>query len=386
MESIAIFPPQLLTASKAEKLEYFDEQVIVDHPSLNQAMNACDEKANSVLDRSLNLLVGPTGVGKSAVLKRLVARRNLRRQGEIENRPEVVAAIFIEAEAPDRGAYEFSTLYRDGLVEMKAALIDRTVPLIDRKTRESTLLTLAIESSGRRVGRDGLKLRFKRELIAREVELVAIDEAINIFTTGKSKTANDRVDVLKNQANKLKTFTNKTPTSIILAGAFDFFHLTLTSGQNARRSVITVMEPYPLNKDGLTGFGTALFGLIAHLPVEHSLVAESIASELYLQTLGCVGILKSILCEALVLALNREVILSIVLVRSCYYSTAQLAVMRDEMNAGLKAVHELTSLEDMAGQAEVDSAEQSSRNSVAQVPLKPGETKPSHRTEATEKW
>jgi len=267
------FPARLLTATVKERVDYFKDEAIVDHPNMDATLTLCDEKANSVLDRRLILLVGPTGVGKSAVLKKLVERRNARRRAEASARPEIVSGLYIEAEAPDRGAFDFVTLYREGLVEMKAALIERTMPLVERKAHEGTLVTLAIESSARHLGRDSLKLRFKSELISREVEVLCIDEAINLFKTGKRRTEKERQEVLKDQADKLKTFTNKTPASIILSGAFDFFELTCCSAQIARRSLIVVMEPYTMAPQSLAGFGTALVGLIAHLPIAHKLEA-----------------------------------------------------------------------------------------------------------------
>lgn len=254
MDALQKFPPALLAASDKEKLDYFRNDVIVDHPTLTDALKRLDEAANPALDRRILLLVGGTGVGKTAVLRQLVAKRTARQSDQMLLRPELAPAIYVEIEPPDRGAFDFSSFYREGLVAMKASLIDRTVPVVERKTREGMLLTLATENARRNLGRDGLKLRFKNELVSRDVELVAIDEAISFFKTGKGRTEKARLEVLKDQADKLKTFTNKTAATIILAGGFDFFELALTTGQLARRCVVVPMEPYAMTAVGLVGF------------------------------------------------------------------------------------------------------------------------------------
>lgn len=386
MSAVPLFPAGMLAKSAAERLRYYKQEVIVDHPALTKTLDLLDGKANSTLDRRLILLVGGTGVGKTAVATKLVARRMARRKQQMILRPEIVPAFFIELEPPDRGAFDFATLYREGLLAMKASLIDRTKPMVERKTREGMLLTLAIENAKSSTSTGGLKIRFKNELISRDVELVAADEAISLFKTGKRRSEKERQDVLKDQADKLKTFTNKTPASIILVGAFDFFELALATGQLARRCVIVAMPPYTMTIEDLQGWSTALVGLIGHLPIDHDLRVEEIATELFLQSIGCVGLAKGILSEALVLALEAGERLTMEHVRKCYYSAAALKQMGEEMEAGMKAVREMTTLSSLAEKADDATKEPPSSQSPPARPLKPGETTPSHRGDAAGAW
>lgn len=380
------FPLRLLAATIRERLDYFKYEVIIDHPILNETLDLLDGRANSALDRRIILLVGGTGVGKSALLRKLVARRIARQSAQMAIRPELVPAIYVEIEPPDIGGFDFNTFYREGLVEMKALLIERTVPMIERRTREGTLLTLATEFARSKLGRGGLKIRFKAELVSRDVELMGIDEAISFFKVGKVRTEKQRLENLKDQADKLKTFTNKTPATIILAGAFDFFELALTTGQLARRSIVVPMPSYHMTANGLVGFSVALTGLIAHLPVIHQLKVEDIAAELFLQSLGCIGILKEILTNALLMALNSGGEVTVELIRKSYYPAASLKIISEEMSAGMKAVQEVVSLTGLASVAESAAAQSSPSAGPPAVPLKPGETTPSHRSNATDTW
>lgn len=380
------YPKHLLTASDKDRLHYFVVEVIVGHPSLNRIVDEIDEKACSLLERRLLLLVGGTGTGKSAALRLLTSKRIAKNAAAIAADHQVVPAICFEIEAPHRGKFEFSSLYSAGLREMNAALVERTLPTLTRVAGKQSTESVAVESAGRRTDADGLKTRFIKNLDARQIEVVCLDEAINIFKVGRARSEKDRKEQLKEQADRLKSFVNiNTPTTLVLAGAYDFYDLILTSGQNARRSRIVHLEPYTMSVDGLKGFVDALIELIAHLPIEHSLVPEQIATELFLQCLGCVGILKNILNEALYMAQISDRHLTMVHVRRSYYATAQLDVMRSEMELGIKLVREVMTTAQLAEHAKnvvPDPPQQPARS----ISLKPGETKPSHRHNAADGW
>lgn len=386
MLTAPIFPIHLLHSCDKDRMTYYVNDVIVDHPILTDAIESIDEMANPLLEKRLILLVGGTGVGKSALMRKLVRRRLSRMKEVIVANPQIIPAIHVETEAPDIGKFAFSSLYRDALAQMNAALIDRTLPIIERRSQGKSICTIAVEISGHRLSPAALKDRFIQNLIERQVDLVCLDEAINIFKVGQSRSQADRKVQLKDQTDKLKTFVNKTPTTLLLGGAYDFLDLTMSSGQIARRSVIVHMSPYTIEKNGLKGFATALVALIAHLPLAHELDPNEHATELFLQCLGCIGTLKNILSRALLIALSTKKTLSINLVRKCYFTAAQLEVMRNEMNDGIARVQELTTMEELAIKAEKIPPKPENSPSVSTKKLAPGESKPSHRHEAANKW
>ena len=78
------FPKELLEASIDRRMEYFVKEVIVDHPILREKLNELDQQAYPLLEKPLILLVGGSGVGKTALMKKLVKRRLLRRASEME--------------------------------------------------------------------------------------------------------------------------------------------------------------------------------------------------------------------------------------------------------------------------------------------------------------
>ena len=386
MKLITRFPKELVQASTDQRMKYFAEEVIVEHPTLREKLDELDQQAYPLLEKPLILLVGGAGVGKTALMRKLVARRLLRRESEMAVNRQIIPAFLVEVRAPDTGGYRFSSLYRDALAQMNAPLVDQTLPIIERKAREKFILSIAVEQSKRRLSSEALEQRFSQNLIDRRVEVACLDEAINMFKVGHVRSARDRNEQLKEQADKLKTFGNTTPTSIVLAGTYDFYELTLTSAQIARRSVIVHMEPYTTSKTSLRGFIEALVGLLSHLPIEHEIDASAHATELFLQSLGCIGLLKNILTEALLRALMAEKRLTIDVIRKYYFSAAQLNVMRNEMEVGAKKVREIMTNAQLAKNVEEATSNQDSSLKSKDPRLMPGETTPSHRYSATETW
>lgn len=151
------FPQHLLHASDIDRLSYFVEDVIVDHPILEQCIESLDEKANRLLEKRLLLLLGGAGVGKSALMKKLVKRRLTRMAETIAKNAQLIPALYYEVEAPDQGSFLFASLYRGVLTEVNSALIERTLPIVERPAREKLVLSIGIEEAGRKIKDSALK-------------------------------------------------------------------------------------------------------------------------------------------------------------------------------------------------------------------------------------
>jgi hypothetical protein len=371
-------PDHILSASIDEKMLYYYRDVIVDHPLQNAVLDRLDQGAYPLLDRRLMLLVGGTGAGKTAVLRQLCMRRLLNKADAVASNPQIIPAIKIEIRAPTKGKFDFSTLYVSALREMNSALIERTLPLVERRAGQHSIATIGVEYAYQGVQPQSLEDRFANALIDREIEVACFDEAVNIFKLGSTRSDRERKFRLQDQSDKLKTFVNTTSTALILAGGYDFFELTLTTGQIARRSLVVHFEPYTMSPESLKGFANALIALLSFLPIEHDLDPNIIATELFLQCLGCIGTLKNILLAALLLALRAGKPLTMNFVRLSYYTAAQLKVMSDEMENGMKCIREFMSPMEMAKNAEQSAAGQ--RKKILAV----GETTPSHRRDVAD--
>jgi energy-coupling factor transporter ATP-binding protein EcfA2 len=389
------FPPALLNSSLNERLQYFTQDAMVEHPMLNDQLQELELLTAFPTSRNLILVIGPTGVGKSTLLQQLNERINssvTTAQAEASQ----IGSVYCELRPPTKGTFDFSTMYREVLASMGALMVEWTRPVIQREAGSLRLPSILIERSIAPLRGHALEQRFYRELDVRRPRALILDEASAIFKIATSRTESDRFARLKAQADLVKAVANRTETSILLGGAYDFFDLSLSSGQNARRSVLVHIEPYPNDQKGIEGFAVAITSLLSQLPIVHSIDPVQASTELLGQGLGCVGTSAGILAEALSEAIAGEKTLNMDLVRKYYYSAKALDTMRLELELGAKRVNTLLTLADLlAPQASghqssptvateaFDSIQSQSR---ASKPLKPGDTKPTHMRGIDGEW
>lgn len=359
----SMFPKELLNASTSERLRYFKKQAVVIHPRMEEAVEEILEAVGSMCDQNLILLVGPSGVGKTEALKEAVRRAVAERESEALSNPHVIPAIFIEADAPDRGNFDWRVFYETGLAELGVPLIGSTLPYAQRIAHDQVIETLAVEDNHRSPTIGALRGRFRNTLQRRETVLIGVDEAVNLLQVHSTRNEQHRSDLLRAAGNSVRSLVNKSTATIVLAGAFDFYDLASSTAQLARRSHVVYFQEYGDSTEDMQGFSSALLGLLAHLPIEHALDPNELGAELFIQGVGCVGVVKTILQRALMKALNREKPLDPNILRSCYYSKAKLEVMRREMLQGGAQVRELLKASEF-------------EEWLAKPPAKPAEDKP----------
>ncbi|MDN8615686.1 AAA family ATPase [Variovorax ginsengisoli] len=325
--------PQLRNFSHDEIVEHFQTTVVVDHAESRRVQEKLENAANPQFHRKLICLVGPTGVGKSVAMRNLAKKRCAADTAPFRHR-----GIFLEAEEPIRGQFNFGPMALEALQQMNVPLAERTLPFVSRDAGGESLSTLAIEGFARKPGDDALVRRWHRETIERKTDVICIDEAVHCFDIGRAKTQADKTLRLKAQAAKLRTMSNKWPSAFILGGAFDFFDMTLVSAQLARRSLVILYEPYHADQKGIHEFTLAFCGLIENCPIEVNDDLLDNAIEVFLNSLGCVGIAAGFMNYGISAALRDAKPLSIAHLRPAYYPKSQLMVMQEEQQEGVQRV------------------------------------------------
>ena len=389
----ALYPPELLSASLEDRMHYFVREAVVDHPIFREVLDRLEVLAAFPTSRNLVLLIGGTGAGKTTLLKTLCARINSK-HALISEQADQVGCVFVPLRPPKKGTFDFSVLHRAVLLALGAPLVGKTRPIVVRAAGALNLPTLLVERDIAALRGEALETRFFREIEFRKPRALLLDEAMSIFKTAKPKSDDDRLDKLKNQADIVKGMASHAECTVVLSGAYDFFELSLSSGQNARRTVIVHIEPYDSDTKGIQGFVEGLTSLLCHLPATHSIDPITAATELFLQGLGCIGIAAGILAEALCEAIVTDKMLTIELVRKYYYSKAALDVMRKELDEGRRRVNAFLTLEDLMpttpaapeGTEATSVCAKSDKSGIGSRPLKPGDTKPSHMAGAKSAW
>lgn len=370
-----------------QRLHYFIFGAVVEHPMLTHHLQVLETLTFYPTPRNLVLVIGGTGVGKTKLLKRLHQRVRAA-LNEAQRNAGHVGAVYEELRSPSKGTFDFSTVHRAILRDMGTQLVDKTRPLVLRDAGGTQLQTLLVERDCSRLSDRAIEDRCFSEIDRRKPRAIILDEARSIFKIARPKNGGDRDDRLKIQSDHCKDLANRANASVMLGGAYDFFDLSVLSGQNARRSTIVHLRPYAADGDGLAGFATGVLGLLSHLPIEHDLDPAVVAVELFLQGLGCIGLAAGILSDALREALVRRVKLTINLVRKMYYSDASLRTMRAELNEGIARVDALMALEDLADRSSSPSPPpppDDGKSKSARV-LKPGECAPSNMAGCNGLW
>jgi AAA domain len=270
---------KLSDAAKAQ-IDTF-ARVIVKHPRLEhveaQVTQAMLEKAGY----SHLLVFGPTGVGKSTMIRRMVDAFMA-----TATRDEV-PVVSVEAIPSDVGAFHRISYYRRILHELKdyypvkdilAGLPPEPKTGRTRATGEWSVLREAAETA----------------LKVMKVRTVIIDEAQHLMNIGKD-------DSLPDQLDWVKSMSNHSTALHVLVGNYDLVHFRNLNAQTARRGHDVHFPRYQYQQpEDLRNFAGALNHLLRHMPIacDHQVLLEE-WRYFYERTIGCVGILHDWFVETL---------------------------------------------------------------------------------------
>jgi hypothetical protein len=213
-----------LTAEDQEKLDTF-ERIIITHP---HSQRAFDELMNTILTpagANIVMVVGPTGVGKTALLRRvMIELRQFVLADENRNLGHIPYGSLV-LPSYEGGRFNWKNFHKRIL-----EIFDE--PLIPYKTRykpgelSSAQNSLVIRSNPSTAE---LSDAVERTLKHRGVKAVLIDEGAHF-----AKVAGG--DALLNQMDTLKSLADRTGTLLVLFGPYEMNVLMTLSPQLDRRT------------------------------------------------------------------------------------------------------------------------------------------------------
>ena len=273
---------------KRKELEEF-KRLRIDHPKMlyvqEQAENALMSRDGSFL----LLVIGPTHVGKSSLLKRLVYERleRMKRDGLLPD--WAVPALYFELIPGDK-SFSWKANIESLLIEQKEILTNFKVEYPDR--REGTFSGKPPGLSGRPT-EHALRRTLENFLHQKKVEFMCLDEAANLLHLGSGKR-------LRHQADFLKSIANRSRAKIILGGSFDVYPLIGQTAQLSSRSEIVNFDRYdPSDESDQEAFFGILCTFKSFLPFpEKENTLTPYLSLLMENSVGCVGLLKKVLDRA----------------------------------------------------------------------------------------
>ncbi len=328
-------PSEPLPTALQERLETF-KKYTVEHAMLIRKDDELTQRIWEPGGFAFLLLSGPTGVGKSELLRVVTHRMQTRAQVVTPGDRLPLPVILVETPAP--------FTYREWYERVLRALDE---PFIEEVTyREvGTSLNGKKMTAGRgRVSTKTLdeapELRWpvEKALAKRRVLAICFDEAQHLMADGETEE-------LRRCWDWLKSLSNTTGVLFVLAGPYPLLKFRRVSSQAARRSTDVHFPRYQLNHpEDCTAFQGALLALLKQACQAVS-GREAKKTELqllvdhwplfYRGCLGCVGVLKDWLVRTVSAALRKgDAKLTLERVREQELVEASLADMAADIVAG----------------------------------------------------
>ncbi len=249
------------------------------------ALEKMDEQLRNAIEEhtsySILALYGPSGVGKSTVMKRIAARC---RQEEPDL--SVVPVVVVQASPEDVGSAARLDFYRQVLQQLRGhvAVRDRilNLPLASVRTKKSTDPAEWLEM------RDAVL--YALNLL--KVKAVCIDEAQHLMQADAAQKPSIQLDWLK-------SLTNQSQLLYILVGNFSLYDFCHLNGQLARRVREEQFCRYHLDQQtDAVEFTSALKALLEQVPLQIN-IPEMLTHWKWFGewSIGCIGILSDWVVE-----------------------------------------------------------------------------------------
>lgn len=328
-------PSEPLPADLQERLEVF-KKYTVEH-----AMLICkdDELTQRIWEPggfAFLLLSGPTGVGKSELLRVVTHRMQTRAQVVTLGERLPLPVILVETPAP----FTYREWYERVLRVLDEPFIEE---VIYREVGTSLNGKKATSGRGRASTKpldEAPELRWavEKALAKRRVLAICFDEAQHLMANGETED-------LKRCWDWLKSLSNTTGVLFVLAGPYPLLKFRRVSSQAARRGTDLHFPRYQLNNpEDCAAFQGALLALLKQACRAVS-GREAKKTELqllmdhwplfYRGCLGCVGVLKDWLIRTVSAALRKgDAKLTLERVREQELVEASLAEMAADIVSG----------------------------------------------------
>lgn len=271
-----------LTPEIIEKQKAFYETRIK-HPALKDLLDDLLPLLLPHSETSIIFITGATGVGKTTLCRQILQTLVSDFAPIAEADPSAIPLVAIEAYSNGDGRHGFKSIYEDLARELMEPGMDAKRNIVEVEGR------LYARTSGHGLTIPNLRRIVEGALEKRKTRVVVIDEAAHLMRFTGDMAPMDT----------LKSLANTSGVKLIFVGSFDMMDMVLTHGQIARRTSILLLDRYHFdNKAHRKTFKNVLGKLMSRWPCDEVPDLEAVEKHLHEVSLGCVGLLKSVLLDA----------------------------------------------------------------------------------------
>lgn len=309
------------------RLQAFKD-ITLRHEKIKRAFEAALDIDAYFGQEKIVILTGATGVGKSTLCQRLVTEIQARFCQEMEDDPGFIPVIYVRIPAPINGDFN----WKDGMIRI---LEQFNEPLIRRKVIQAPVIELDGEVVGRanKLVREELRRSVRNCIRHRKTKLMIIDEASHLLIS-KSRS------FFYQQFEMIKSLSQDFGVPLLLSGAYDLLDIRDFNGQLIRRTKVIHFPRYRWEEvvDPRSAAGQS-FHHVIHTLLEKMSVAKSDdlgnhVDYFYLNSLGCIGLLKDWFYDTLHLAIKHDQPISLELFEQTKRSKKDLHRISLEIKAG----------------------------------------------------
>lgn len=278
----------------AEVNDYRD--IISGHPHFNTAYKKLRKAIRHAVIGNLIFLFGPTGVGKSTLLKYLIREILKELNEETSADASILPIVRIEVDYPSSRQFSWIEFYRSGLKALQEPLIDKKLQNMPARSRID-LMTKDLEHNA---PGHALKVAFFNALSKRKVKILLFDEAHHFAKGFEGEKLIEQLEYLKSMANK----NNKI---IVLAGTYELIAFLNRSGQLSRRGRDVHFPRYKaIEEKEKKQFISIVKAFKNNSPLGWGDEILKATEYLYTYSAGCIGILKEWIDRAHMEALEND--------------------------------------------------------------------------------
>ncbi len=290
------FPICLLEQPIENRAKYFHEFTVA-HPLLVKSTKQVLDTIKNPEGYSIFMVIGPTGVGKTTLRKKVEKIVIQEMLSEMENDKSFIPIVGMEIVSPDSGKFSWIDYYKRALQELNEPMIDKKIDY-DQLFLKSNFKSKYALTSKKTTAME-LRKSLESAFHYRRTVTFLIDEAQHFTKMASGRRYQDQLDTIK-------SLSNMTNVIHVLIGTYELLPFVNLSGQLSRRTIDIHFPRYKADSnDDLYIFNSVLKTFESHMPLEKESNLIKYWDFIYERTIGCVGILKNWLERCLNEALHE---------------------------------------------------------------------------------